>query len=134
MEEIIPIFYSLSKNLQKIHKLSCDDVSVVQSSILYELSLLDQPSMQTLAEVVGMDITTFSRQINTLEKKGLIERNPSKNDRRIYRLSLSIKGKEIVLTINKSISESMAAILNTMNEFERETVIRSMRVLSNRLA
>ncbi|WP_438318888.1 MarR family winged helix-turn-helix transcriptional regulator [Sporosarcina sp. FA9] len=133
MEEIVPIFYSLSKKLRKIHKSSCKDVSVIQSSILYELSLLDQPSMQTLAEAVGMDITTFSRQINTLEKKDLIERNPSAKDRRIYRLSLSLKGEEIALTINKSIAESMSAVLNTMNEFERETVIRSMLVLSNKL-
>ncbi|MFD1928304.1 MarR family winged helix-turn-helix transcriptional regulator [Sporosarcina siberiensis] len=133
MEEIIPIFYSLSKTLRKIDKSSCVEVSVIQSSILYELSLLNEPSMQILAEIVGMDITTFSRQINTLEKKGLIERNPSVEDRRIYRLSLSINGEEIVLAINKNISKSMAVVLTTMNEFERETVIRSLRVLSNRL-
>lgn len=133
MEEIIPIFYTLSRKLRKIHTSSCKEVSVIQSSILYELSLLDKPSMQTLAEIVGMDITTFSRQINTLEKKGLIERNPSAEDRRVYRMSLSIKGEEMVLVINQNITESMEAVLNKMNEFERETVVRSLRVLSNRL-
>ena len=61
MDKIIPIFHSLSKSMRGIHKSSCDVISIVQSSILYEISLLNKPSMQTVAEAVGMDITTFSR-------------------------------------------------------------------------
>ena len=38
MEKVIPIFHSLSKSFHKIHKRSCEKVSVVQSSILYEIS------------------------------------------------------------------------------------------------
>jgi len=65
MDKIIPIFHSLSKSMRGIHKSSCDVISIVQSSILYEISLMNKPSMQMVAEAVGMDITTFSRQIGT---------------------------------------------------------------------
>ena len=75
VERSFSIFYALTKNLNKIHKDSCEGVSVVQSSILYEISFSTNPSMQRVADALGMDITTFSRQIGTLEKKNMITRN-----------------------------------------------------------
>ncbi|MER2090346.1 MAG: MarR family transcriptional regulator [Sporosarcina sp.] len=133
MDTIIPIFHSLSKSMRNIHKSSCDEVSVVQSSILYEISLIIKPSMQTVAEAVGMDITTFSRQIGTLEKKELLIRTPYEGDRRIYLLSLTSKGSAIVMSINEIIVAKMEGALASMNDFERETVLRSMYVLEEKL-
>jgi DNA-binding MarR family transcriptional regulator len=133
MDKIIPIFHSLSKSMRNIHKTSCDVISVVQSSILYEISLVTKPSMQTVAEAVGMDITTFSRQIGTLEKKELVVRTPFKGDRRIYLLSLTSQGSEIVGTINEIILDKMENALASMNDFERETILRSMHVLEEKL-
>ncbi|NYF24701.1 MarR family winged helix-turn-helix transcriptional regulator [Sporosarcina sp. JAI121] len=133
MDTIIPIFHSLSKSMRNIHKSSCDEVSVVQSSILYEISLIIKPSMQTVAEAVGMDITTFSRQIGTLEKKELLIRTPYEGDRRIYLLSLTSKGSAIVTSINEIIAAKMEGALASMNDFERETVLRSMYVLEEKL-
>lgn len=133
MDKIIPIFHSLSKSMRGIHKSSCDVISIVQSSILYEISLINKPSMQMVAQAVGMDITTFSRQIGTLEKRELVLRTPYEGDRRIYLLSLTEKGSDMVVTINEIIAAKMENALVTMNEFERETVLRSMHVLEVKL-
>lgn len=133
MDKIIHNFHSLSKSMRGIHKSSCDVISIVQSSILYEISLMNKPSMQTVAEAVGMDITTFSRQIGTLEKKELVARTPYEGDRRIYLLSLTGKGSEMVVAINGIITAKMENALASMNDFERETVLRSMHVLEEKL-
>jgi len=133
MDKIIPIFHSLSKSMRGIHKSSCDVISIVQSSIIYEISLMNKPSMQTVAEAVGMDITTFSRQIGTLEKKELVVRTPYEGDRRIYLLSLTGKGSDMVGEINGVIAAKMENALASMNDFERETVLRSMHVLEVKL-
>lgn len=133
MDKIIPIFHSLSKSMRDIHKSSCDVISIVQSSILYEISLMNKPSMQTVAEAIGMDITTFSRQIGTLEKKELVARTPYEGDRRIYLLSLTGKGSDIAVAINRTIADKMENALASMNDFERETVLRSMHVLEVKL-
>ncbi|MEK5070178.1 MarR family winged helix-turn-helix transcriptional regulator [Sporosarcina sp. FSL K6-1508] len=133
MDKIIPIFHSLSKSMRTIHKSSCATVSVVQSSILYEISLVTKPSMQAVAEAIGMDITTFSRQINTLEKKELVVRTPYEGDRRIYLLSLTEKGSKMMNSINEIIAAKMEMALASMNDFERETVLRSMYVLGEKL-
>lgn len=133
MDKIIPIFHSLSKSMRGIHKESCDVISIVQSSILYEISLMTKPSMQAVAEAAGIDITTFSRQIGTLEKKELVVRTPYEGDRRIYLLSLTAKGSEMVGAINEIIAAKMETALASMNDFERETVLRSMHVLEEKL-
>jgi DNA-binding MarR family transcriptional regulator len=133
LEGNISIFHALTKNLNKIHKISCEDVTAIQSSILHEISLHSNPSMQTVAEAIGMDITTFSRQIGTLEKKKLINRTPYSNDRRILLLSLTNLGQNLVETINIRIAKTVEDSLSSMNEFERETVIRSLHLFCEKL-
>ncbi|MCG7334482.1 MarR family winged helix-turn-helix transcriptional regulator [Sporosarcina sp. ACRSM] len=133
MERIVPIFYSLSKSMQSIHKASCGNISTVQSAIIYELSLLSKPSMQMVADAVDMDITTFSRQIRTLEKKELVARTPFEGDRRIHILSLTEKGRQMVDAINDIITAKMESAFATMNDFERETVLRSLQALDGKL-
>ncbi|MCZ2258221.1 MarR family winged helix-turn-helix transcriptional regulator [Sporosarcina sp. G11-34] len=133
MERIIPVFHSLSKSLRTIQRKSSGEISIVQSSILYELSLMKSPSMQTVAEAVDMDITTFSRQIRTLEKKELLLKTPFADDRRIFILSLTEQGKSIVELINNEISLEVKKAFTSMSDFEQETVIRSMQMLTRRL-
>jgi DNA-binding MarR family transcriptional regulator len=133
LEGNISIFHALTKNLNKIHKISCEDVTAIQSSILHEVSLHSNPSMQTVAAAIGMDITTFSRQIATLEKKQLINRTPDIKDRRILLLSLTKMGHNINESINKRIDETVRDSLSSMNEFERETVIRSLHLFCEKL-
>jgi DNA-binding MarR family transcriptional regulator len=133
LEGNISIFHALTKNLNKIHKISCEDVTAIQSSILHEVSLHSNPSMQTVAAAIGMDITTFSRQIGTLEKKKLINRTPYSNDRRILLLSLTNLGQNLVETINIRIAKTVEDSLSSMNEFERETVIRSLHLFCEKL-
>lgn len=89
--------------------------------------------MQEVAEKVGMDITTFSRQIATLVKKELVIRKPYEGDRRIHLLSLTEKGEVTVESINVVISAQLESAFTSMNDFEREVVLKSMHVLNERL-
>ncbi len=133
MEEMVSIFHALSKSLERIHKESCEEVSVVQSSILYEISLLRAPSMQEVAEEIGMDITTFSRQIATLVKKEFVFRKPHEGDRRIHIVSLTEKGEVTVESINVIIAAKLENAFVSMNDFERAIVTQSMHVLNQKL-
>lgn len=119
--------------MRKIHKASCEDISVIQSSIMNEISYLQTPSMQTVAESLGMDITTFSRQIGTLEKKKLVERTPYEEDRRSYILSLTAEGERQVNIIDAAIFSQMDEALISMNEFERDMVLKSIQIFDEKL-
>jgi DNA-binding MarR family transcriptional regulator len=63
-----------------------------------------------LAELVGRDYTTVSRQIAKLDGLGLISRRPSKTDQRVRAAVITAKGKEMTSALDAA-RERMAAVL-----------------------
>jgi len=63
-----------------------------------------------LAELVGRDYTTVSRQVTKLNGLGLIQRRPSKTDSRVREAAITAKGKEMTSALDAA-RERMAAVL-----------------------
>ncbi|KXH81754.1 MarR family winged helix-turn-helix transcriptional regulator [Sporosarcina sp. HYO08] len=127
------IFHDVLKSMQRIHRVSSGELSVVQSAILFEISRLHHPSMQEVAFAVDMDITTFSRQMGTLEKKGLVKKVPYENDRRISIVSLTEEGQKKSDQINQNILRQLEQMMGSMNEFEREIISRSLLAFEEKI-
>lgn len=111
-----------------------EQVSLAQSHILFEIRRKGAPSMQQVAEELGMDVTTFSRQAKGLEAKGLIVRTVSSDDRRVSILGLTAAGKDSLERIDSYMAARIELIFADMTPFERETVIRSLGLLNEALA
>src|SRR6266540_5327514 len=77
------------------------EISLVQSHILFEIRRKGSPSIQQVADELGMDITTFSRQIKTLGGKKLIDRRMSPEDRRVSLLGLTTEGERVLTQIDR---------------------------------
>ncbi len=107
-----------------------EQVSIVQSHILFEVKRAGNPSMQQVAEELGMDVTTFSRQAKTLESKGLILKTGSPDDRRVYLLSLTEQGLQVLTQIDTYMETKIEQIFSPMTPFERESVTRSLGLLN----
>lgn len=107
-----------------------EEVSLVQSHILFEIAKQKNPSMQQVAETLGIDITTFSRQIKTLESKGLVLKNPDPDDRRVNLLTLTPEGERVKEQIDLRMTRYLEQMLAQLTEFERETAIHSIKLLN----
>ena len=107
-----------------------EQVSMAQGHILFEIRRTDNPSMQQVAEELGMDVTTFSRQAKSLETKGLIVRRVSPEDRRVSLLGLTDAGRQVLEKIDRYMADKVERIFSQMSEFERETVVRSLGLLN----
>ena len=72
----------------------------VQLEILHYLSLCNQHSdiPAAVTEYLGLTKGTVSQSLSVLEKKGLIEKKPDTDDRRVIHLSLTEKGRSAVDT------------------------------------
>lgn len=138
IEQIRETFHLMTRRLGLIDKCGCKisepDLSVVQSHILYEINKRQGPSMQEVADALGMDITTFSRQVQTLMKLGLATKVEQPDDRRVYRLSLTEEGAQAVIEISEQMNRYFQEVFSYMTEFEKETVLRSIRLLNRSLA
>lgn len=138
MENKRELFQVLTRRFGLLNKNCCSigavDISTVQSHILYEIDKQTSPSMQQIADSLAMDITTFSRQIQTLVKMELVKKAPSSDDKRVFILSLTVQGKFVATTIDESMNAYLEEVFSHMNEFERETVIRSIKLLNQAMS
>lgn len=110
-----------------------EQVSMAQGHILFEVRRLESPSMQRVAEELGMDVTTFSRQIKGLEAKGLVCRRVSPGDRRVSLLGLTDPGRVVLEKIDSYMASRLERVFGRMSGFERDTVVRSLGLLNEAL-
>lgn len=79
METPRELFQIMTRRLGLLNKDCCSvrgcKLSAAQSHLLYEIARSHNPSMQQVAEVLGTDITTFSRQVQSLVKMNLVKRH-----------------------------------------------------------
>jgi len=138
MENVRELFHTMTKRLGLLDRNCCTvggvELSLVQSHILYEIDRMNEPSMQQVADALAIDITTFSRQIQTLVKMNLVKKTPYSQDRRVYILSLTPEGKYVTAKIDAEVNEYLDEVFSHMSEFERETVLRSIQLLNECMA
>lgn len=106
---------------------------MTQSHILFEVRRSDSPTMLQVARELGVDVTTFSRQVKALEAKVLIVRRSSPDDRRVTLLELTEEGERVLERIDSFMSERLEKVFDRMSGFERETVVRSLGLLNEAL-
>lgn len=111
-----------------------EKVSLVQGHILFEVCRMGTPSMQQVADELGIDITTFSRQVASMEKKGLLTRRRSDRDRRVNLLGLTGEGKQMMDRIDRYMDGKTGQLFLEMSPFEREVITRSLGLLNEALA
>ncbi|WP_339183903.1 MarR family winged helix-turn-helix transcriptional regulator [Oceanobacillus sp. FSL W7-1293] len=135
MENTRDLFQMMSRRFGLLNKNCCSadglDISLIQSHILYEINRQHTPSVQEVAEALGTDITTFSRQVQSLIRMNLVNKTPSLNDRRIHTLELTMEGTKVAEIIDEQINTYLEEIFAHMTDFEKETVIRSIQLLNN---
>jgi DNA-binding MarR family transcriptional regulator len=134
MENTRELFQILTRRFGFLNKNCCSvgniEIPVIHSHILYEIDKSHSPSMQQIAQNLGIDITTFSRQIQSLVKQGLVKITPDANDRRIFILSLTTEEKFVATAIDTQMKQYLDEVFFHLNEFEKETVLRSIQLLA----
>jgi len=80
-----------------------------------------------LADRIGRDYTTVSRQVAKLESLGLIERYADAADRRISQASVTSKGKAMTDAVDRARERLVGAMFATWDEHDVEELIRLMR-------
>lgn len=138
MESTRELFQIMTRRFGLLNKNCCtvggSDITPVQSHILFEVDRQDHPSIQQVAETLGTDITTFSRQVQNLIKMNLIEKTPDKTDRRVSTLSLTTEGKFVAELIDRQMNDYFDEVFSFMTEFEQETVLRSVKLMNEAMA
>lgn len=86
-----------------------------------------------LADRVGRDYTTVSRQVSRLEKLGLVTREPNIVDRRVRKVAITPYGKTMTNRIDSARVRIGRTILASWEPQEVETLVRLMRKFADAL-
>jgi DNA-binding MarR family transcriptional regulator len=80
-----------------------------------------------LADRVGRDYTTVSRQVAKLESLSLVERQASAADRRVSQATVTPKGKAMTIAVDKARERLGRTIFATWDERDLKELVRLVR-------
>lgn len=92
-----------------------------QPPLLFILHNHEGITQKELAEKLNVTPPTVAVMIRRMEKYELIEKKHDKNDRRIYRVHLSKKGREMIKELHKIFKELEIVVFENFNDEEKET-------------
>lgn len=97
-------------------------LSQAQTSMLYLLFYHQEASVKEVAEYLGITKSAVTQLLDPLADKGFVNRQKDLNDRRIVRLSLTLKGSEMLKRLGKYKFAGLRSALQALDKNELETL------------
>ena len=116
------------------HLLQPLDITPEQFGILEQLTRYNGISQKALAELHGKDQTSVGKTLDRMEKKELIIRSISPNDRRAIVVQVSKKGLELYEKAKITMQESLEQLNEIFTEEEANQLISSLNKIYNKLS
>lgn len=104
----------------------CMGLSRSRWQVLWHLSEHEGIHQAGLAEVMDVAPISLARQLDRLQKEGLIERRSDLNDRRRYRLYLMAAAKPVLEDMQKLAIETRAVALRGLSDSEVASLVKAL--------
>lgn len=101
-------------------------VTPAQLVALRYLSLNESSLMSDVAEGLGISFPAATKTVDRLVRKELASRVEDPHDRRVVRIKLTERGKQLVSEVYEERSRRFAAVLERLDTAARDTLQRSM--------
>ena len=99
------------------------DLTPGQFSLLMLLAANPGISQIGLSRAFGLDKSTVSPSIDRLEKRGLVERTRTPNDRRFYALHLTPAGRDLLMRATERVERQEDMMASALTPDERRAMI-----------
>jgi MarR family transcriptional regulator, lower aerobic nicotinate degradation pathway regulator len=97
------------------------DLSIIQVRLLGVLR--DRmPTMNELGKLLGLDKSSVSGLVDRAERRGLVARSPSAEDRRAVRVRLTDCGRSLVSRAATSFGADVSAVLDLLPPSDRDAL------------
>ena len=111
------------------NQICCHGLSVSQCYVLDALAEDGDRTMQRLAQRMHLAVSTMTRVVAQLVRRGYARRRPDPEDGRVVHVTITPRGKEVVATINWSLIESQKTILKALPREHWEAAIAVVSAL-----
>lgn len=100
--------------------------SLPEGRVLYELGHCSGVSATELGATLSLDAGYLSRLLRTLQRKGVVHRTRSEEDRRRSVLSLTDKGREAFRVLDEASRSEIRALLDPLAGPERDRLVEAL--------
>ena len=127
-EELLSSIQGVSKKLRAIkekqlEKSNLQDFSLSHFRYIEEIYNMKNPTFVELTKQLGLNKSTVTLMIAKLIEKGYVTKTRSKEDGRIYYLSLTGLGEKIVKDYNKVYKEFVSQIVSKFDSTEIDLLV-----------
>jgi len=134
MPEVFELIEELEKRFKQFqgYTLKESNLTTPQYFILNLLSVEDGRPLKELADELACTRATITGIVDTLEKKGLVNRNPNRSDRRSLLVKLTERGRAL-LQSTPDLEKSFGSCCDVLPPDEVRELNRLLKRLSNGL-
>ena len=100
-----------------------------QARVLYELGQRGEATASELGADLDLDLGYLSRLLQGLRRRGLVQGEPSKDDARRVRLSLTARGRKAFQALDARSREEVGAMLGKLAGPEQERLVGALRAV-----
>ena len=118
---LISGIYQKSRRLSE-ESLKTLKITFPQFGVLLRLSFQDNITQKELSDIMDTDTTTIMVICDSLQKKGFLKRMKDPSDRRVNRLILTEKGKNVVSKAYPLMMRRYEFFVNSISQKELETI------------
>jgi DNA-binding MarR family transcriptional regulator/GNAT superfamily N-acetyltransferase len=107
---------------------------LTEARVLYELAHREKPTATLVRNNLDVDAGYLSRILSSFAKRGLIEKNPSEDDRRQSLLALTEEGRRQFAALEERTIQQVGGMIERLSENEQRRLIASMQTIEKLLA
>lgn len=107
------------------------NVTINDMHVIEAIGLEEPKNMTSVAKTLAVTTGTLTISVNSLVKKGLVERVRSEEDRRVVLVSLSESGKQAYKYHQKFHKEMVDTALQDLSDKEKEILAKALSGLSD---
>lgn len=126
-EVLVKLFRNINTiEEQAIRTEEYKDVTTNDMHVMEAIGMGEQKNMTTVARALRVTTGTLTISINSLVKKGYVERVRSEEDRRVVLVSLTAKGNGAFLHHKRFHEQMIEAIVEELSEEEKQVLEKAL--------
>jgi DNA-binding MarR family transcriptional regulator len=111
------------------------ELTLTQTKLLHHLESQEHElTLKEAAEFVHVSLPAASRTVDDLFRRGFVERHEDTTDRRMKRVSLTERGRNVIRQLNAARLNGLQQFVTTLDDAERESLSQALSALLERSA
>jgi len=107
-----------------------NELPLTQLRCLHCLNEAEGPRMHDLSVRLGVKLPALSQSVDRLARRGLVERRPDPDDRRVVRLFLTEDSRVLLAEVHAAHRSRMAAVAGRLEAGAYDRVVDGLRALA----